>query len=331
MAVSVNLSGISAAMFAQKDAASRINPIIGDCAKLPPDFCPMRRQFDDKNLYNGKLFSPGSEGTPRAVDIQQDSIGDCYFLSAIGSIAEKNPQAIKDSISYDPATKSFTVRMYKKELVGFHVETKEVYINVTQAELNYNLSRKGGSTIDNSVCKNGAAWPMVLETAYAKMNDSNPADGLKEGFDKIGEGGWPGDAMFTVTGKESHTVSFSSGFGSILDGYPKLQQEAVYQKVSGALAEGKPVTLSVHGESLLDQIMGKKDNLADNHAYMVTGIRKDANGEIMVTVRNPWANNNDGEGIDSSNAEIEVKLSDLHASGTTSSLPGEHWGFEIGG
>lgn len=275
--------------------------------------------FDEKSLYQ--------DGSPKPSDIRQDNLGDCYFVSTIGSLAQQDPQAIQDAISYDPSTQSFNVTMYQKEFQLWplpHTVTKPVTVNVTQEELAYNLERNGGSTVDNDPCNNGATWPMVMETAYAKMHDSNPADGLQEGFDKIGNGGWPGNAMFTVTGKDSHTVSVDEGLIAL---YPttRRKHDAIYQRVNDALQSGKPVTLSVKEESSPD----KQDNLMDNHAYMVTDIRQDKNGEVWVKIRNPWGNNKDGEGTDSPDAEIEVKLSDLDSNGTISGTGS--WGFEVGG
>ena len=73
------------------------------------------------------------------------------------------------------------------------------YIHVTQAELADNIARHGGSRMDNTG-KDQIAWPAVFETAYAKMFDSNPKDGLLEGYNKIANGGWPKDAMMAITG-----------------------------------------------------------------------------------------------------------------------------------
>ena len=55
------------------------------------------------------------------------------------------------------------------------------YIHVTHAELADNIARHGGSRMDNTG-KDQIAWPAVFETAYAKMFDSNPKDGLLEGY-----------------------------------------------------------------------------------------------------------------------------------------------------
>lgn len=280
-------------------------------------------KFDDSRLYEGR--------GPQPSDIQQDALGDCYFVSAAGAIAQQQPQVIRDAISYDPKTQSFNVTMYKKELTWTPLpqwQTRPVTINVTQAELRDNIARHGGSTLDNQACNKGAAWPAVLETAYAKMNDSNPADGLKQGYDRIANGGWPGDAMFALTGKESHTVSFDQGIGFQFT--PKGRQDAVYNRVNDALSSGKPVTLSVQDESLLAKWFGSNDSLVDQHAYMVAGIRKDADGEVWVDLRNPWAHNNDGEGYDTPGALTSVKLSDLYTNGTATGMFGD-WGFEIGG
>lgn len=305
----------------RKDGQNFKNDFLEKSASGVHDFCPVRPEyFSGSDLYEN--------GTPKPADIRQDSLGDCYFVSAAGAIAQQDPQAIKNAISYDESTRSFNVTMYKEEF-GFNPlgwGAAPVTVNVTQDDLKYNLERQGGSTIDNNVCKDGAAWPMVMETAYAKLRDSNHQDGLQEGFDKIGNGGWPGDAMFSITGRKSHTVSFDEGISPFAI-TREMKQNAVHDKVSDALRSGKPVTLSVHGES--EDIPGKEDDLADVHTYMVTDIRKDADGESWVKVRNPWGHNNDGEGSDSVSAEIEINLKDLHDAGTASGSGA--WGFEIGG
>lgn len=90
--------------------------------------------YTDTSLYAGQ---------PRADDIRQDALGDCYFVATLGAVAQQRPQAIRDAISYDAKTGTFNVRLY--DAAG-----KAKTINVTQAEVADNVKRQGGSTMDNT-------------------------------------------------------------------------------------------------------------------------------------------------------------------------------------
>ncbi|WP_226467267.1 C2 family cysteine protease [Luteimonas panaciterrae] len=262
-------------------------------------------RFTDKTLY-------GTSGHPRMSDINQDSIGDCYFVAPLGALAEQQPSRVENAIQYNADKNTFTVTLYKEEGTGplglFGTEVKPVKIEVTQAELEYNLKRGGGSTVDNNPGTNGPIWPAVMETAFAKMHDSDPKDGLKEGFDAI-EGGKSYNANFALTGLKSETVSASS--------IDSMGMDEALKKIDGAMKEHRPVSLSTDPEktSSLFGLVGTdapQDGLVDNHVYMVEKIYKDTNGDVQVQVRNPWASNAGvGEGHDTPNASITVKLKDI--------------------
>lgn len=261
---------------------------------------PAAPRFDAADLYG--------KGGPTARDIEQDSLGDCYFVATLGALANQRPELIRDAISYDPKSGNFQVKL--------HIDGREVSTTVTQSELEYNLQRQGGSTVDNTTGKDGPIWPAVMETAYAKVLDSNPADGLKEGFDKLGAGGKARDALEVVTGDRGDDLTFSKGwFESQGDAVDRLGRQA-----EAALANGRPLTLSTDPESrsLMDRLRGregKQDGLVDNHVYVVEKVAK-VDGEYMVTLRNPWATNTGvNEGKDSSSPTITVKLSDLVETG----------------
>lgn len=254
----------------------------------------------------GTLYGPNG---PLPTDIRQDNIGDCYFVATLAAVAQENPSIIQDAIQYDPATQSYNVRL-------FDDNGNPVTINVTQADITDNVARSGGSTMDNTG-KNAPSWPSVMETAYAKMHDTNHADGLDEGYGAIDRGkAW--NAMRAITGDAGTTVRFDQGFfesrSNALDG--------VGTAIDQALASGQPVTLSTDPErddrSIIDIIKGKdrtQDGLADNHVYSVESIAQDENGEWQITLRNPWAQNFVGEGQDSRSATITVPLSELVETG----------------
>lgn len=270
-----------------------------DVGRPSKDLSP---RYDENSLY-------GPNG-PQATDINQDNIGDCYFVATLAAVAQEDPSVINDAIQYDSETQSFNVRL-------FDDSGNPVTINVTQAEIADNVARNGGSQMDNTG-NNNPSWPAVMETAYAKMHDTNHADGLNEGYGII-DGGKAWNAMRAITGDAGTTVRFDQGLfetqGHALD--------EVGNAVDQALESGQPVTLSTDPErdsrSLIDRILGKdvpQDALADNHVYSVESITKDKNGEWQVTLRNPWASNNGvGEGQDSPSATITVPLSELVETG----------------
>jgi hypothetical protein len=260
------------------DAKSRISDIF-----TPARYC---YEFDQSDLY-------GPSGNPSEQDIQQNSIGDCYFVATLGAVADQQPGRIKDAISYNPLTGTFSVKMYKPDGTA-------VTIPVTQQDILDNKSRAGGSKLDNG---GGPIWPAVMETAYAKMNDGNWSDGLAQGYNKIGAGGFGRDGTMAVTGSSgTDLVPATVWF------FPTtLKSDILFNQVSAALAQGKPVTLSTDPESGTAQ-----DGLIDNHVYVVDRIYKDANGNVKVELRNPWGTNiNAGEGTNTSSATITADLNTL--------------------
>ncbi len=258
--------------------------------------------FSDANLYGPNGLS--------ANDIKQDAFGDCYFVATLGAVALQNPTMIRNAIHYDPITQQFRVRLY--DLQG-----KAKFIWVTQAELEDNVKRHGGSYVDNTG-KYERTWPAVIETAYAKMFDTNPADGLGEGYQKIINGGWPSDAMMAITGNTGTRLAYIN--------YPKLGRigsvALLGARIAVALDQHKSVTLWSIPEKDSRGFFGKlfgtpipQDGLVDNHVYTVLSIARSAR-DWNVTLRNPWGTNMGvGEGKDTESATIVVSLQHLVTTG----------------
>lgn len=260
---------------------------------MPPPALP---RFTDKNLY-------GPEG-PVASDVKQDALGDCYFVATLASVARQRPDFIRNTISYDKPSQHFVVRL-------FDMHGKVQYIHVTQHELADNIARQGGSRMDNTG-KDQRAWPAVFETAYAKMFDSNPKDGLLEGYNKVAHGGWPKDAMMAITGFTGDELKFVVN--------PPLSRaqatELLGSRVARALKLKKFVTLwsipETDNRTQIAKLAGapiEQDGLVDNHVYSVISMTQAAHGGWTVNLRNPWGTNlNVGEGKDVKSALISVSL-----------------------
>ena len=82
-----------------------------------------------------------------------------------------------------------------------------------------------------------------------------------------------------------------------------------HDKISEALGAGKAVTLSTRNEK-----NNFNDGVMEHHAYIVTGVeqreKKDGTNEVFITMRNPYAHNNNvpSESRDTSKPSITVSL-----------------------
>ncbi|MEH6417777.1 C2 family cysteine protease [Pseudomonas sp. CGJS7] len=249
--------------------------------------------YTAENLYSGS----GKTDLPHGYDIRQDNFQDCYYIAVLGATADRQPDRIKDAIRYDAAKGSFFVSLYEEK----DGKPSKREIEVTQADIKENIALGGGGTADNTG-KNTPIWPSVMEAAFAKTRDSNPADGLAEGYNAIG-GGWSRQAMYALTGEKGTDIGLAEA--------NTLGSDKVFERVRDAIGEGRAVTLSTDPEP-----GAKQDGLNDNHVYMVNRIYKDDAGKVMVELRNPYARNDYvGEGLDKKSATVDVKLDDLLSTG----------------
>ncbi|MCD9031008.1 hypothetical protein LDO32_04600 [Luteimonas sp. Y-2-2-4F] len=262
-----------------------------------------RANFTDADLY-------GPDG-PEPQDIDQDSIGDCYFVATLAALANspEGDARIEESITYNEETGTFTVTFYEEGPLGIPVP---VQVEVTQDDIQDNLERGGGSTVDNNGA--GPIWPAVMEAAYAKHAAQNATlperlaagvAGISEmdlGYQLI-EGGKARDALFDLTGTQGTDIdnAFVDRWGT---GF-------TMHLINEALADGRSVTLSTDPE----HDGASEDGLADNHVYQVERVYVDEKtGEVMVELRNPWANNNT-EGQRNDDPIVTVPLSQITEDG----------------
>lgn len=228
-------------------------------------------------------FGNKDKGDVDINDIKQGYLGDCYFLSAIGAIAQQNPSGLKRLITEnkdkDGNTISYTVTFKEKDsgLLGtglFSSGHKDVPITVDAKH--FPKDKDGNETHaqlpgDADAAGNKEIWPLVLEQAYAQKHG---------GYEKIGKGGMPSNAMSELTGKDSEKKTPGK--------YPADQLEK-------DLAAGKGVCFSTPKKTLFDKIggwFGKEaslpNGLVHDHAYTVTGVQTGEDGKKYVILNNPW-------------------------------------------
>jgi hypothetical protein len=255
----------------------------------PPTGMPSPSPPPKDQLYvdnSGEAWDP-SKGLPWTYtdggDLNQGRLGDCYFLSSIGAIAETNPQHLAKHLK-DNGNGTYTATFYQRTAdlrpagPGSSMPNGQQYVPVQVTVSMKDIKDANGNPRyagygDVGANGNREVWPMVYEAAYAKW---------KGGYDKIG-GGFGGQAMSELTGKPSTTKDVS---------------DVSPEDLRNRLANGQAVTLSTNAKDegvvgWLRSRVGRNDNdilyrngtLIGSHAYMVRGVTQD-NKVILV---NPHA------------------------------------------
>ena len=256
----------------------------------------LRRSHALINQLMGHRFSAanlwGAAG-PQARDISQDGLGDCFLLATMAALAMRAPGKIRNAIQFNEQRQTFSVRLYTPKGIPRTVQ-------VTQDELFENVRRRGGSKIDNDGVIS-SAWPAVIETAYAKLNDADPSNGLSQGYRALDRGGLPQDAFMAITGTLGTEIEFERVSFLTLD-------QSIFLlglRASIWFLQGKAITFCTKAET-----PGyKQDKLLDNHSYTVTRIYRYGSHGWRVDLLNPHGDNLSGdEGPKSVHESAEVGI-----------------------
>lgn len=251
----------------------------------------------EPTLTDQRLYGPS--GKPQASDIRQNLLGDCYFVAPLGALATQQPAHIQDAIHYDARTSTFTVTLYEHGhggFLGLRSEPKPVQIDVTQADIQADL------TLSNNLARgpSPAIWPAVMEAAYAKMGQQ-PTETMDDRLSKIGHGGWPKNAIYALTGESSKNLSAHDA--------KQATPEKVFEQLDSALKEGRPVVLSTNFMKTVPTDGLIQGDRGVGHVYIVEGVSKDAQGNVAMSLRNPWGHNYaPGHGINSLSPNVQVDL-----------------------
>jgi hypothetical protein len=172
-------------------------------------------------------------GAPTLAALRQGSLGDCYFLAALGSVIARDPMAVVRMITENKQGKRVT-----GYTVAFPGRGTVTIAPPTDAEVaRYSSSGRDG------------LWLPVLEKAYGQVR------GASAGTDRqaeVGEGDQLSEGIRTFTGhKGDHDLLLLTGL------------KTTGEKLTRAFAEGRIVTAAVMSENRL--------KLPKGHAYSVIG------------------------------------------------------------
>jgi hypothetical protein len=142
---------------------------------------------------NATLFEVGPAGSPdqnqkiHPNDVEQNHIGDCYFMASMAAIAHNDPEAIEHMIQ-DNGDGTYTVTFYEEKSIfdfsGPDFKPVEVTVDADFPMKNSKSVFAGEGDGGHEI------WPMIMEKAYAQYNGDYPSI----------EGGWPDEALQQLTG-----------------------------------------------------------------------------------------------------------------------------------
>lgn len=198
-------------------------------------------------------------------DIKQGQLGDCWFLSALSSLAER-PGMVK---------RLFITQEYNKEgIYKIKICKNGEWVVVTIDD--YIPCRFNGGPMFSRGAGN-ELWVMLIEKAYAKLHGSYQA--LSAGFTK--------HAMIDLSGCPTEHIAFPPKTGDFAD----IEEEAdeIFQKLLEADEEGYLISTETSGVDTITEGDGPASGggLVSGHAYSIIQV-KEGLGVKLLNIRNPW-------------------------------------------
>jgi hypothetical protein len=210
---------------------------------------------------SGSLFQNGVAFT----DIDQGSLGDCYFVGALSAVARQSPQAIEDMFT-DNEDGTFTVRFFNKKSADYVTVNRFLPIHADVFAWNYGRANYAGfgGTFDS---ESNELWVALAEKAYVQLSEagwtgqsaSNDYAGIAFGFANI--------VMSQLTGDKAAKLSLKGSDSAIVNPF----------------LAGNAITFAT-------RTTGLDKGVVDNHIYVLVGY--DAATETF-RLYNPWGK--DGE------------------------------------
>lgn len=200
-------------------------------------------------------------------DIHQGLVGDCYFLSAVASLASTYPQHISNKFKSHKVPKNgcYEIALF------IEGEWNIVVIDDKIALRNYH----GEYITAFAKTKTDNVWAILLEKAWAKVNG---------GYDKI-HSGIVSEALTAISGLPTKLIKFRS-----LD--EKNKEKELWELLSSYTQQGNLMCVSTY--SIVENSKIKERGLAELHGYTLLSIiefnnENDPSNPIkLIKLRNPW-------------------------------------------
>ena len=202
---------------------------------------------------SGTLY--GTDNQPVPTDIEQGDVGDCYFLSSLGAIAERMPTTIESMIQSN-GDGTYTVE--------FHDGSKPDYVTV---DSEFPVDSSGTFVYadygQSATSPDNILWPMIIEKAYAQLSEEGwsrayadtpslqPVAWDQNSYLSISLGN-PGIAMHQISGLPATWVNLAT---------PATSSQK--KQLIADLTANEPITICTTGREHL------RHGIVQNHVYML--------------------------------------------------------------
>jgi hypothetical protein len=215
-------------------------------------------KFGKKN-FTGPLYIDG----PKPQDVQQGQIGNCYFPAAFAAMAQNNSDALAKLVK-DNGDGTYTVTFKQKDWATNKFKDVPIKVDGDLYVRSWGGPLYGRSSNSGDPAKMEMWFPLV-EKAYAQWKGS---------YDAIGNGGSLGDVVEETLGIDMNSMGTYSS------------SDQLWNSIKASLDAKKPVGAGTFGED--KEAMYTNTGVYANHAYSILGYETAANGDRLVTMRNPW-------------------------------------------
>jgi Ca2+-binding RTX toxin-like protein len=213
-----------------------------------------------------------SSAGPWRDDIDQGSVGDCYFVAALSAVAGTNADVIRQTVC-DLGDGTFAVNFH----AYFGVD---VYVRVDA-----DLWASGGTPVYANLGAEGSLWAPIIEKAYAFYKNAKGNYGSING----GNGaGWTTEQALGLSKSGFETSLFANASGLV-------------SAIRSQWLAGMAVTVGGPAPFHANTVKGSWDNPATSadentyrrgaHVYTLVSVASDLSS---VTLRNPWADDGNG-------------------------------------
>lgn len=234
---------------------------------------------------SGSLF--GTKNYPDMTDVQQNQLGDCYFLTALATTAAHNPNVIRNMF-IDNGDGTFTVRLFAEQngVVG-----SPDYVTVDRA-LPTSVT-ENGQTGSFAYYDSGLVglWVALAEKAYAQLSEEQvsqrpvASNGYTYNSYSSIEGGFSYEALPAITGRSAGYFSNTTPTAGKWGSFPTITQIAQW------IAGGWLPTVGTDGES--DRQVDSSTGIVFDHAYTIYSADP-STGQLLLY--NPWGDNQSNTG-----------------------------------
>jgi hypothetical protein len=228
-----------------------------------------KNEYEDYEQLTAFIKGSSDEHEVDPNDVDQGSLGDCYFMASLAAVARANPDAIKKLIT-DNGDGTFKVTLY----IRGHAWSKATPVTKT---IDARLASKVAGTplysgLGDKADGKSEGWGPLLEKRLAQEKGSYhdiSGGNISKGFNYAG-------GFELLTGKKQKTESVSA-----------LSDDEILLVVKDALDNSKPVTCgSLSGEQSADLTTdANKHNVFWNHAYAPMAVDP---GAKTISLQNPW-------------------------------------------